>query len=92
MPRRRGLINRSAVRSRFASAGFRTSREILDHLEAIVEAAIKAGIRGMVGRARKKVTVEEVERGKLLGDPTGPAKKARPANSRRKVNRGLLRR
>ena len=92
MPRRHGLINRSAVRSRFASAGFRTSEEILDYLEAIVGAAIKAGIRGMVGRATKTITVEEVSRGKFLGDPTGPAKNARPTNSRRQVNRGLLRR
>ena len=55
-------------------------------------AAIKAGIRGMAGRARKTVTVEEVSRGKFLGNPIGPAKNARPTNSRRKVNRGLLRR
>ncbi len=92
MPRRRGLINRSAVRSKFAAAGYRTSQGLLDHLEAIVGAAIKAGIRGMVGRATKTITVEEISRGKLLGDPMRPAKNARPTNSRRKVNRGLLRR
>ncbi len=92
MPRRRSLINRSAVRSKFASAGFRTIQEVLDHLEATVGAAIRAGIKGMVGRARKTVTVEEISRGKFLRDPTGPAKNAQPTNSRRKVNRGLLRR
>ncbi|MCZ6690214.1 MAG: hypothetical protein O7H41_11460 [Planctomycetota bacterium] len=89
---RRSLINRSAVKARFASAGFRTSQDVLDHLEAVIGAAIRSGIRGMVGRARKTVTVEEVSRGKFLGDPTAPTKNARPTNSRRKVNRGLLRR
>ncbi len=92
MPRRRSLINRSAIKSRFAAAGFRTSQEVLDHLEAIVEAAVKAGIRGMTGRARKTVTAEEVGRGKLLGDIAGPSNSASPSASRRKVNRGLLRR
>ena len=91
MPRRRSLINKSAVKSRFASAGFRTSQEVLDHLEAIVSIAVKAGIKGMVGRARKTVTVEEVQRGRLLGDP---ARRKSPASDRRRrqVNRGLLRR
>ncbi len=89
---RRSLINRSAVRSRFASAGFRTSEEVLDHIEAIVNVAIKAGVRGMVGRARKTVTVEEVQRGKFLGDPTAPASSSTSGPSRRQVNRGLLRR
>ncbi len=92
MPRRRSLLNRSAVKSRFASAGFRTSQEVLDHLEAVVSAAIKAGIRGMAGRARKTVTVEEVERGKLLGDPTASFRPTSPDRRRRQVNRGLLRR
>ena len=92
MPRRRGLINRSAVRSRFASAGFRTSREILDHLEAIVGAAIRSGIKGMIGRSRRTVTVEEISRGKLLGDPTVQSNDTGTPPSRRKVNRGLLRR
>ncbi|MCZ6690684.1 MAG: hypothetical protein O7H41_13910 [Planctomycetota bacterium] len=92
MPRRRGLINRSAVKSRFASAGFRTSGEVLDHLEAIVGAAIKAGIRGMVGRATKTITVEEISRGKLLGDPTVQSNHTGTPPSRRKVNRGILRR
>ncbi|MCZ6690309.1 MAG: hypothetical protein O7H41_11940 [Planctomycetota bacterium] len=92
MRRHHGLVNRQAVRSKFASAGYRTSQEVLDYLEAIVGAAIKAGIKGMVGRATKTVTVEEVSRGKFLGGPTGPAKNAQPTNSRRKVNRGLLRR
>ena len=92
MPRRRSLINRSAVKARFASAGFRTSQEVLDHLEAIVGAAIRSGIRGMVGRARKTVTVEEVGRGKFLGDPTSPSNDAPPPPYPRKVNRGLLRR
>ncbi len=92
MPRRRSLLNRSAVRSRFASEGFRTSEEVLDHIEAIVNVAIKAGIRGMVGRARKTVTVEEVQRGRLLGDPIAPASSSTSGPSRRQVNRGLLRR
>ncbi len=91
MRRRRSLINRSAIKARFASAGYRTSQEVLDHLEAIVSVAVKAGIRGMVGRGRKTVTVEEIERGRLLGDPT---RKKSPASDghRRQVNRGLLRR
>ena len=92
MPRHRGLVNRQAVRSRFASEGYRTSREVLDHLEALVGAAIRAGIRGMVGGGKKTVTVEEVHRGKFLGDPTAPSKGPRNAPSRRQVNRGLLRR
>ena len=92
MPRRRSLINKSAVKSRFASAGFRTSQEVLDHLEAIVSIAVKAGIKGMVGRAKKTVAVEEIQRGRLLGDPTRPSKASRSRPSRRQVNRGLLRR
>ncbi len=92
MPRRRSLINRSAVKARFASAGYRTSQEVLDHLEAIVGAAIKVGIRGMVGRGKKTVTVEEIERGKFLGDLTSPNNDTPPPPSPRKVNRGLLRR
>ncbi len=92
MPRRRSLINRSAVKARFASAGFRTSREVLDHLEALVSAAVRSGINGMVGPARKTVTVEEVQRGRLLGDPTAQATSSKPRPSRRKVNRGPLRR
>ena len=92
MPRHRGLINRSAVRSKFAAAGYRTSQGLLDHLEAIVGIAIKAGIRGMVGRATKTITVEEISRGKLLGDPTVQSNHTGTPPSRRKVNRGLLRR
>ncbi len=92
MPRLRSLINRSAVKSRFASAGFRTSQEVLDHLEAIVGAAIRQGIRGMSGRARKTVTVEEIARGKFLGDPTAQGSSSKSGHSRRQVNRGLLRR
>ena len=92
MPGRRSLINRSAIKSRFAAAGFRTSEEVLDHLEAIVEAAIKAGIKGMVGRGKKTVTVEEVHRGKFLGDPKRTGKALAEGTDDRKVNRGLLRR
>ncbi len=92
MPRHRGLVNRQAVRSRFASEGYRTSREVLDYLDAIVGAAIGAGIRGMTGRHKKTVTVEEVHRGKFLGDPTAPSKGPGHVPSRRQVNRGLLRR
>ncbi len=92
MPRLRSLINRSAVKSRFASAGFRTSQEVLDHLEAIVGAAIRQGIKGMAGRARKTITVEEIARGKFLGDPTAPASSYKSISPRRQVNRGLLRR
>ena len=92
MPRRRGIINRSAVKARFASAGFRTSQEVLDHLEAIVGAAIRSGIRGMAGRARTTVTVEEISRGRFLGDPTSSRKASPPPASSRTVNRGILRR
>ena len=92
MLRRRSVINKSAVKARFASAGFRTSQEVLDHLEALVGAAIRSGMRGMVGRAKKTVTVEEVERGKLLGNPTAREKSSNSGPSRRQVNRGLLRR
>ena len=92
MRRHHGLVNRRAVRSKFASARFRTSQDVLDHLEALVATALKAGIKGMVGRARKTVTVEEVERGRLLGDPTKSVEGRGPTNHRRKVNRGLLRR
>ncbi len=92
MRRRRSLINRSAVRARFASAGFRTSQEVLDLLEALVSAAVKAGIKGMVGRGRKTVTVEEVQRGRLLGDPTAKTVPSKSVPASRQVNRGLLRR
>ena len=92
MPRRRSLVNRSAVRSRFASAGFRTSEEVLDHLEATISSAVKAGIKGMLGRGRKTVTAEDIERGKFFGDPTAQAASSKSGHSRHKVNRGLLRR
>ncbi len=92
MPPHRPLVNRQAVRSKFASEGYRTSREVLEYLDALVGAAIKAGIRGMTGRHKKTVTVEEIHRGKFLGDPTAPSKGPRNAPSRRQVNRGLLRR
>ncbi len=72
MPRRRSLINKSAIKARFATAGFRTSQDVLDHLEALVGAAIRSGIRGMAGRGRKTVSVEGMERGRLLGDQTRP--------------------
>ncbi len=91
MPRRRSLINKSAVKSRFASAGFRTSQEVLDHLEALVSIAVRAGIKGMAGRGKKTVSVEEVERGRLLGDPAKPSKGPSSVRRRRHVNRGLLR-
>ena len=91
MPRHHSLINKSAVKSRFASAGFRTSQEVLDHLEALVSVAVRAGIKGMAGRGKKTVSVEEVLRGRLLGDPA--RKKSPSSDSRlRQVNRGLLRR
>ena len=92
MPRHRGLVNRQAVRSKFASAGYRTSKELLDYLDALVEAAIKAGIRGMVGRGKKTVSVEKVQRGKFLGDPTASGKASEESNNDREVNRGLLKR
>ncbi len=92
MPRHRSLINKSAVKARFAAAGFRTSQRVLDYLEAIVSGAIRTGIRGMVGLARRTVTVEEIHRGKLLGDRTAPSSNSKARNSRRKVNPGLLRR
>ena len=91
MPRHRGLVNRQAVRSKFASEGYRTSKEVLDYLDALVGAAIKAGIRGMAGRA-KTVSVEEIHRGKFLGDPTTARKACAPLKGNRKVQRGLLRR
>ena len=91
MSRKRSLINRSAVKSRFAAAGYRTSREVLDHLEAVIGAAIKAGIRGMQGRGKVTVTAEEVARGKFMGDPASPPPD--PASPpKRRVSRGLLRR
>jgi hypothetical protein len=88
----RPLVNRQAVRAKFASAGYRTSREVLDHLDAIVGAAIKAGIRGMSGRGRKTISVEEVHRGRLLGDPTASGEASSSPKKIRKVNRGLLKR
>ncbi len=90
MPRRRGLVNRQAVRSKFASEGYRTSKEVLDYLDALVGAAIKAGIRGMAGRGKRTVTVEEIGRGRLMGDIS--SKDSPTPKKTRKVNRGLLRR
>ena len=92
MPRRRSLINRSAIKARFAAAGYRTSQEVLDHLEALISGAVRAGIKGMVGRGKKTVSVEEIERGRLLGDPTAKAGPSKSGPSSRQVNRGLLRR
>lgn len=91
MPRRRGLVNRQSVRSRFASEGYRTSREVLEYLDALVGAAIRARIRGMVGRG-KTVTVEEIGRGRLMGDWKSSSKDSPAPKKTRKVTRGLLRR
>jgi hypothetical protein len=92
MRRRRSLINHSAVKRHFASAGFRTSREVLEYLDAIVEAAIRSGIRGMTGRGKRTVTVEEIGRGKLISDWKEDAPPSSTPKKNRQVPRGRLRR
>ncbi len=60
-----GLINRTAVKARFSAAGFRTSKDALDEMDARVEALIRQAIRGMGGLGRKTVNVEALDRGRL---------------------------
>ena len=60
-----GLINRAAVKARFSAAGFRTSGDVLDDLDARVEALVRQAIRGMGGLGRKTISVEALDRGRL---------------------------
>ncbi len=57
--------NRAAVKARISAAGFRTSGDVLDDLDARVEALIRQAIRGMGGLGRKTISVEALNRGRL---------------------------